>query len=98
MKEMHDSIWIKTQFDVFPCEVLDHTNAWLKCIDFRALKLNGYECVTSIIIVTFHIWYHLFSALSSKHKPLIPLNSLLFTCKFLVLGLNSTHIDPKPTV
>lgn len=79
-------------------EILNHTNAWLKCIDFGALKLNSYESVTSIVIVMFHTWNHLFSTLCSKYKPLIPLNSLLFTCKFLVLELNSTHLDPKPTV
>lgn len=78
-------------------EILDHTNACLKCIDFWALKLNTYECVTSIIIM-FHTSYHLFSILCSKYKPSLPSNSLLFTCKFLVLELNLTHLDPKPTV
>lgn len=78
-------------------EILNHTNACLKCIDFGALKLNTYDSVTSIIII-FHTWYYLFSILRSKYKPSLPSNSLLFTCKFLVLELNSTHLDPKPTV
>lgn len=76
----------------------DPTNARLKCIHVRALKLNSCESVTSIIIfVMFHTWYHLFSTLCSKHKPFIPLNSLLFTCTFLILELNSAHLDPKPS-
>lgn len=76
----------------------DPTNARLKYIEFRALKLNSCESVTNVI--TFYYISHLVHLFSfcSEHKQLIPLNSFPFTCTFLVLQVILAHLEPIPSV